>query len=137
MRVFFDSSAFVKRYVREEGTDVVLSWCDQATELCLSGIALPEIVSAFCRLLREDLVSPVQYRHLKTMLMADISDAAICDLTPEVIRQSIISLEKNVLRGMDAIHLGSALALNVDLFVSADARQCDAATQAGLRVVLV
>jgi predicted nucleic acid-binding protein len=137
MRVFFDSSAFVKRYVREEGTDVVLSWCDQATELCLSGIALPEIVSAFCRLLREDLVSPVQYRHLKTMLMADISDAAICDLTPEVIRQSIISLEKNALRGMDAIHLGSALALNVDLFVSADARQCDAATQAGLRVVQV
>jgi hypothetical protein len=136
MRVFFDSSAFVKRYVREEGTDIVLSWCDQATELCLSGIALPEIVSAFCRLLREDRVSPVQYRHLKTMLMADISDAAICDLTPEVIRQSIISLEKNVLRGMDAIHLGSALVLNVDLFVSADARQCDAATQAGLRVVL-
>ena len=122
MRVFFDSSAFVKRYVREEGTDVVLSWCDQATELCLSGIALPEIVSAFCRLLREDLVSPVQYRHLKTMLMADISDAAICDLTPEVIRQSIIRLEKNALRGMDAIHLGSALALKVDLFVSADAK---------------
>jgi len=137
MRVFFDSSAFVKRYVREEGTDVVLSWCDQATELCLSGIALPEIVSAFCRLLREDRVSPVQYRHLKTMLMADISDAAICDLAPEVIRQSIISLEKNALRGMDAIHLGSALALKVDLFVSADARQCDAATQAGLRVVQV
>ena len=137
MRVFFDSSAFVKRYVREEGTDVVLSWCDQATELCLSGIALPEIVSAFRRLLREDLVSPVQYRHLKTMLLADISDAAICDLTPEVIRHSIISLEKNVQRGMDAIHLGSALALNVDLFVSADARQCDAATQAGLRVVQV
>ena len=137
MRVFFDSSAFVKRYVREEGTDAVLSWCDQATELCLSGIALPEIVSAFCRLLREDLVSPVQYRHLKTMLMADISDAAICDLTPEVIRQSIIRLEKNALRGMDAIHLGSALALKVDLFVSADARQCDAATQAGLRVVQV
>jgi len=137
MRVFFDSSAFVKRYVREEGTDVVLSWCDQATELCLSGIALPEIVSAFCRLLREDLVSPVQYRHLKSMLMADISDAAICDLTPEVIRQSIIRLEKNALRGMDATHLGSALALKVDLFVSADARQCDAATQAGLRVVQV
>lgn len=136
MRVFFDSSAFVKRYVREDGTEIVLSWCDQATELCLSGIALPEIVSAFCRLLREDRVSPVQYRHLKSMLMADISDAAICDLTPEVIRQSILSLEKNVLRGMDAIHLGSALALNVDLFVSADARQCDAATQAGLRVVL-
>ncbi|NTU42497.1 MAG: type II toxin-antitoxin system VapC family toxin [Nitrospirales bacterium] len=137
MRVFFDSSAFVKRYVREEGTDIVLSWCDQATELCLSGIALPEIISAFCRLLREERVSPSQYRQLKALLMADISDAAICDLTPEVIRHSIIGLEKNVLRGMDAIHLGSALALNVDVFLSSDARQCAAATQAGLKVVQV
>ena len=137
MRVFFDSSAFVKRYVREEGTDVVLLWCDQASELCFSGIALPEIVSAFCRLQRENRVSPLQYGHLKTMLMADICDAAICDLTPEVIRYSIIGLENNVLRGMDAIHLGSALALNVDIFVSADARQCVAAMQAGLRVIQV
>lgn len=137
MRVFFDSSAFTKRYVHEEGTDIVLSWCEQATELCLSGIALPEIISAFCRLQRDNLVSPIQYRHLKTMLMADINDAAICDMTPEVIRHSIIALEKNVLRGMDAIHIGSALALNVDMFVSADARQCAAATQAGLKVVQV
>lgn len=135
MRVFFDSSAFVKRYVREKGTDTVLFWCDQATELCLSGIALPEIVSAFCRLQREKLISPLQYRHLKAMLLADISDAGICDLTPEVIRYSIIVLENNVLRGMDAIHLGSALALNAEVFVSADGRQSAAATQSGLKVV--
>jgi uncharacterized protein len=137
MRVFFDSSAFAKRYVREAGTDIVLAWCEQATELCLSGIALPEIVSAFCRLLRENRVSPDQYHYLKTMLMVDITDAAICDLTPEVIRHAIIGLEKNVLRGMDALPLGSALALNVDLFVSADARQCAAAAQAGLKVIQV
>jgi len=137
MRVFFDSSAFVKRYVREEGTDVVLLWCDQATELCLSGIALPEIVSAFCRLQRENRLSPIQYRQLKSQLLADVGDAAICDLTPEVIRHSIIGLEKNVLRGMDAIHLGSALALKVDIFVSADVRQCAAVMEAGLRVIQV
>lgn len=137
MRVFFDSSAFVKRYVREEGTDSVLFWCDQATELCLSGIVLPEIISAFCRLHREQRISQQQYRQLKTLLMADINDAAICDLTPEVLRLTIISLEKTVLRGMDAIHLGSALALKSDVFVSADARQCAAAGPAGLRVVQV
>jgi uncharacterized protein len=137
MKVFFDSSAFVKRYVREEGTDLVLSWCDQAGELCLSGIALPEIISAFCRLQRENLISPLQYRHLKTMLMTDITDAAICDITPEVMRHSIIALESNLLRAMDAIHIGSALTLQVDIFVSADARQCAAASQSGLRVVEV
>jgi len=137
MRVFFDSSAFVKRYVREEGTEIVLYWCDKATELCLSSIALPEIISAFCRMQREERLSLLQYRQLKAMLMADVSDAAICDLTPEVIRLTIISLEKNVLRGMDAIHLGSALALKAEVFVSADARQCAAGAQAGLRVIQV
>lgn len=137
MRVFFDSSAFAKRYVREEGSELVLSWCDQATELCLSGIALPEIISAFCRLQREKLITPLHYRHLKTMLMADIADAVICDLTPEVMRSTITALEKNILRGMDAIHIGSALTLKADVFVSADARQCSAAEQTGLRVVQV
>jgi hypothetical protein len=134
MRVFFDSSAFVKRYVREEGTEAVLTFCDEAAELCLSGIALPEIVSAFCRLRREGVISPVQYRHLKAHLLADISDAAVCDLTPEVIHNAVVCLEKSALRAMDAIHVGSALTLNADLFVSADARQCAAARAAGLRV---
>lgn len=134
MRVFFDSSAFVKRYVRESGTDSVLAWCDAATELCLSGIAVPEIISALCRLQRDKRITLLQYRHLKALLMSDITDMAICDLTPEVIRNTVVCLESNVLRGMDAIHVGSALALHVDLFISADTRQCAAATVAGLRV---
>jgi uncharacterized protein len=137
MRVFFDSSAFVKRYIREEGTDAVLGWCDRATEVGLSGIALAEIVSAFCRLQREARISERQYQQLKSLLLADIEDAAICDLNPVVLRQAVICLETSVLRGMDAIHIGSAVALKADIFVSADRRQCDAAVRAGLRAEVV
>ncbi len=134
MRVFFDSSAFVKRYVSEPGTENVLAWCDRATEICMSGIALPEIVSAFCRLRRESRITETQYRQLKAMLLADIEDAAICDLTPVVLANAVVSLENNALRGMDAIHIGSAVALKAEVFVSADLRQQDAASRAGLRV---
>ncbi len=137
MRVFFDSSAFVKRYVREAGSDAVLHLCDQATEILLSGIALPEIVSALCRLQREGRVSDSQYRHLKALLLADVEDAAICDLTPMVLAQAIASLEANVLRGMDAIHIGSALVLEAELFVTSDQRQLVAAQSCGLQAVLV
>jgi len=137
MRVFFDSSAFVKRYVSEAGTDAVLDWCDRATEIGLSGIALPEIVSAFCRLKREDKITDMQYRQLKTLLLADIEDAAICDLNPVVLAQAVSCLEANILRGMDAIHIGSAVALKADVFVSADKRQREAAVRAGLRVEAV
>ena len=134
MRVFFDSSAFVKRYIREEGTDAVLAWCDRATEIGLSGIALPEIISAFCRLRREDRITETQYRQLKTLLLSDIEDVAICDLTPAVLAQAVLSLETNVLRGMDAIHIGSAVVLQAEIFISADLRQIDAAICAGLQV---
>ena len=137
MFVFFDSSAFAKRYVQEAGSDDVLSWSERASEIGLSGIALPEIISAFCRLSREKRISRKQYHSLKVSLLEDVRDAAICDLSPEVIRHSILALEKNTLRGMDAIHIGSALALHAEVFVSADQRQCHAAKLAGLRVVKI
>ena len=137
MRIFFDSSAFAKRYVSEEGTDAVVQWCDRAAEIALSGIALPELISAFCRLRRESKISEAQYQQLKDSFLADIEDAAICDLTPIVLAHSIASLERNTLRGMDAIHSGSAVAMQADLFVSADARQCAAAVAAGLQVAAV
>lgn len=134
MRVFFDSSAFVKRYISESGTDSVLQWCDKATEIGLSGIALPEIISTFCRLYRDNKITDVQYRQLKSLLMADIEDAAICDLSPQVLMHAVSSLENNTLRGMDAIHIGSAIVLQADVFISSDKRQITAAIQAGLRV---
>ena len=82
-------------------------------------------------------MSDSQYRHLKALLLADVEDAAICDLTPMVLAQAIASLEANVLRGMDAIHIGSALALEAELFVTSDQRQLVAAQSCGLRAVSV
>lgn len=137
MRVFFDSSAFAKRYVDEKGTQEVLAWCDQATELALSVIAIPELISAFCRLRRERKLSPNQYQRLKSELSADIADAFICDTTAQVIGHSIQALEKTPLRGMDAIHVGAAVVSGADVFISADAKQCVAARALGLKVVAV
>lgn len=137
MRVFFDSSAFAKRYLDEQGTPEVLAWCDQATELALSVIAIPELISAFCRLRRERKLSAAQYQRLKSALTADIADALICDTTPQVIGHSIQALEKHRLRGMDAIHVGAAVVSGAEVFVSADAKQCAAARAQGLRVAAV
>lgn len=135
MRVYFDSSAFAKRYIDEPGTAEVLAWCDQTTELALSVIAIPELISAFCRLRRERRISASQYQRLRSDFMADVVDALVCDTTPETIQRAVHALESHPLRGMDAIHLGAALVSHADVFVSADARQCAAAEALGLRVV--
>ena len=58
MRVFFDSSAVAKRYIDESGIEHVLGWCECADERVLSVIALPEMISAFCRLQQEGRLTP-------------------------------------------------------------------------------
>lgn len=135
MRVYFDSSAFAKRYIAETGTAEVLAWCERASELALSVIAVPELISAFCRLQREGRLTGVQYRSIKSDLMVDIADALVCDTTPQVIAHAVKALESGPLRGMDAIHVGAALACAAEVFVSADVRQCRTAERFGLRVV--
>lgn len=86
MRVFFDASAFAKRYVREEGTDEVLGWCNRADEIALSVIAIPEIVSALCRLKRSAHLAEGQYKQCKANFLGDIADALIYDTSPQVIQ---------------------------------------------------
>jgi predicted nucleic acid-binding protein len=136
MRVFFDPSALAKRYVDESGTAAVLEWCDRASELALAVTAVPELISAFCRLQRERRINAAQYLRLKAELMDDLADALICELTPEVVQRAVDALEAQPLRGMDAIHVAAALACEADVFVSADQRQCAAARSAGLKVVV-
>ena len=135
MRVYFDASAFAKRYIDETGTADVLAWCERASELALSVIAVPELISAFCRLQREDRLTDAQYQTIKRALMLDIADALICDTTPQVIQHAVKALETHTLRGVDAIHLGAALACTAAVFITADARQCRAAEAFGLHVV--
>ncbi len=123
-----------KRYIEEDGSDLVLQWCDMATELALSVIAVPELVSAFCRLQREGKLSREQYLEIKHQLLADIGDALICDTTPGSIRYAVRALETHALRGMDAIHIGAAMGCLADVFVTADARRAKAAQALGLVV---
>ncbi len=137
MRVFFDPSAFAKRYLEEDGSEQVLQWCDKATEMALSVVAVPELISAFCRLRREAKITAAQYTQLKGQLLADVSDASICDTTPAAIGHAVRALENHALRGMDAVHIGAAVDCAAQAFVTADRQQAKAAQSLGLAVTLV
>ncbi|MFZ2301852.1 MAG: type II toxin-antitoxin system VapC family toxin [Gallionella sp.] len=134
MKVFLDTSAFAKRYVAEPGLDKVMKLCQQADNLVVSVICLPELVSTLARLLREKKLTKANYRKLKGNAMADLADVDICQITPGILVSVISLLELNPLRAMDAIHVGCALAIEPDIFVSADHRQLAAARKAGLKV---
>ena len=132
MKLAFDSSAFTKRYVQEDGTETVESLLYYASDLALCIILVPEIISAFNRRLREKVLSIMDYQKAKRQLLDDVRDATIIQLTPAVISHSFRLLENNVLRAMDALHVACALEWEADLFVTSDKRQFEAAINAGL-----
>jgi predicted nucleic acid-binding protein len=96
---------------------------------------VPELISTLGRLVREGRLSSEAYRSLKSALQADLSDADLCDLSQDAFEQALRCLELHPLRAFDALHIGSALVYQPDLFVSADRRQAKAADREGLAVV--
>ena len=135
MKVFLDTSAIAKRYVAEQGSNKVIELCQQADSFVVSVICLPELISTLSRLLREKKITHSEYRKLKSDSMSDLVDADICQITPNVLASVISLLEMNQLRAMDAIHVACAIAVEPNVFVSADHRQLAAARKAGLKIV--
>ncbi|MBI9082211.1 MAG: type II toxin-antitoxin system VapC family toxin [Desulfobacterales bacterium] len=132
MKLSVDSSSFAKRYVQEIGSDELDDVLQNSSELALCVILVPELISALNRRLREGVLPEGDYRMAKRLLLEDIRDATVLQLTPAVISRSIGLLETNVLRAMDALHVACALEWEADLFVTSDRRQLDAAVRSGL-----
>lgn len=137
MKTFFDSSAFAKRYVDEPGSALVDDICLNATEVSISVICVPEIISVLNRRVRENSLSRQDYTTIKRHLSDDVRDAVIINLLPDVIVDSTRLLETSPLRAMDALHVACALAWGAELFVSSDKRQTTAARKAGLKTEFV
>lgn len=137
MNVVFDSSAFAKRYIAEAGSEQVDEILQNATQLGLSALCVPEIVSALNRRIREGILPQPGYEQAKAQLAADVGDAVVLQLTPEVVATAVTLLENHPLRAMDALHIAGALVWQADLFVTADRQQFAAAQQSGLNAQLV
>jgi uncharacterized protein len=137
MRIFCDTSAYAKRFIEENGSDKVEEELLNATELGLSIICIPELLSAMNRRLREKSISKVQYTEIKTKFAREIVDINIVQLTDSVIKNSTRLLEKNVLRTLDAIHIASAVEWKADIFLTSDKRQIKAARSVLKKVKLI
>jgi uncharacterized protein len=133
VKAYLDSSSFAKRFVEEDGSDEVEALCSEASELGLSVICVPEVVSALNRRRRERTLTAAQYAEAKQCLLDDVRDADIVNLTPSVINAAVRILETNSVRAMDALHVACALEWGAEIFASSDDRQLKAARKAGLK----
>jgi predicted nucleic acid-binding protein len=141
---FLDSSAVVKRYSSETGTNWVRSLVDPATgnQIYLARITRVEVVSAITRKNRSGGLSAADASAAIARLRLHLTNEyATIDISSTVIDHAMVLAETHALRGYDAIQLAAALELRDDCLaigipvptlISADADLNTAAISEGL-----
>jgi predicted nucleic acid-binding protein len=137
MNILFDASAMFKRYSGEAGVHRVLQLQASARAVTAAVHCKTEVASALTRQWREGAFSDEEYERVLADIHADFDELAVMPLSVQAERYAIAAMRLATLRGMDALHIGTAQAARVDLFVTADARQAAAAHAVGLKIELI
>jgi len=143
---YFDSSALVKRYVAETGTNWINGLCaiGAGNTLYTVRISGAEIVAALFRRARTGTLAVSDAQSATTQFKADFRNRyQIVEITERLIDLAMTLAEKHTLRGYDSVQLAAALelqtardivSLSAITFVCADDKLNAAAVAEGLLV---
>ena len=137
MNILFDASALFKRYSGEAGVNRVLQLQVSASAVTAAVHCKIEVASALTRQWREGAFSDDEYARVLANIHADFDELAVMPMSTQAERYAIAAMRLASLRGMDALHIGTAQAAQVDLFVTADKRLAAAAQTVGLKTELI
>ena len=142
---FLDTSALVKRYVPEIGSDWILSITDPATDnhLAISQITWVEVHSALARRLRDGSLSAQRFDLIVQKVREDFeNEYRVIDVDRTLIETATDLVMQHPLRAYDSVQLASALRFQSTtllsqpetrlIFISADNRLLDIAQSEGL-----
>jgi len=134
--VYFDSSAFVKLLVEEAGSELAAGLWDGCDAAVASRLAYPEVRAALAAAARNNDLTGHDLDAAEQAWDAYWAATRPVELTAAVERNAGQLARLHALRGADAVHLASALAIgDPDLVVAVWDRRLHTGTRAaGVRV---
>ena len=139
---YFDTSALIKRYVRERGSTRVVSLM-RRHELLSSAITPVEVMSALSRRRRERELSEEDFAATASRVQSERIRWELVEVGETVLNRAEEIVQGTVpMRALDAVHVASLMAFQAASsiqipFVTGDGRQRDAANYLGLDVIWV
>jgi hypothetical protein len=134
--VYFDASAFVKLLAEEEGSELAAELWDGCDSALSSRLSYPEVRAALAAAARNHDLGDEDLDSTEQAWASYWAATRPVELSAAVEQQAGQLARTHALRGADAVHLASALALgDADLVVAVWDRRLHAGAQAaGLRV---
>ncbi len=138
--IYLDSSALVKRYTEEVGTNFVQSILGTNELFATSKLTYPEILSALMRKVRSGEIEKKTFHRIVDKFDKDWDRLLVLDFHNDLLIIIKTLIENHPLKAADAIHLSSALWLKlsskVDVtFVASDSNLLKAAGVEKLQVM--
>lgn len=137
MNYFFDTSALIKKYIFENGSDKVDELINQADNIFISTITEIETFSTFKRLLIENAISKNDYEVLKNEFKIDYQYYNQVSFDIDTSNNAKMLIDKYQLKTLDSIQLGSALLVNneIDYFVVCDDKLIKSGKKEKLKII--
>lgn len=134
--VYFDSSAFVKLVVEEPGSDLAAVLWDGCDVAVSSRLAYAEVRSALAAAGRTQRLAETEQAHAEALWEGFWAATRPVELTEAITAHAGELASRHALRGADAIHLASVLAVGSaeTIFAVWDGRLRTGAESAGVRL---
>ena len=134
--IYFDSSAFVKLLVEEEGSDLAAALWDGCDAAVTSRLAYPEVRAALAAAGRDHRLDRADQSRAEAAWEEYWASTRAVELTASVTTHAGELASAHALRGADAVHLASLLAVGAadTLFAAWDRRLRAGAQSVGVRI---
>ncbi|MCA1693823.1 MAG: type II toxin-antitoxin system VapC family toxin [Actinobacteria bacterium] len=136
MNVYFETSAFFKLVVNEEGSAEAVELWEAAHRVIASRLMYPEARAALAAAARARRVTSSELRLVRSRLESRWNQVEIIEIDDGIARASGDLAEAHALRGYDSVHLASAVMLadKTSVLATWDLELRRAALDAGLQV---
>jgi predicted nucleic acid-binding protein len=143
-RVYLDSSAIVKRYVQEKGTDVVDSVFREAEMgacvVCFSMWNVGELATVLDKVERKGMLNAREVFGTflrETMRLRRSGSVDVIPVSSHLIERSTLYVFRHHVYVGDAIQLAASIEASCDQFITSDKRLGDVAKTEGLQTVVL
>lgn len=138
--IYFDSSALVKRYIEEKGSDKVNALLEEKSVAATSRLTYAEILAAITRRHKAGDIETPAFEKIKKAFKADWKSFTVVEMRTEVFEFVDTVIDRHALKGADSVHLSTALwlkqTMNEDVvFVASDLELLKAAKAEKVRIL--
>ncbi len=134
MSLYFDTSAFVKLFMTEPGSDLARAMWSSSEILATNRVTYVEARAAVAAARRAGRLPETEHGAVDEALEDRFLEVEVIEVTAEIARTAGNLADEHLLRGYDAVHLASSLALSGDpvVMVTWDRELAWAAYRSGL-----